>query len=119
MQTIEVLDDKTAKDFLLFPVGLYKSEPNWIRPLDKDVNGVFDPKVNKYFRTGKCSRWVLKKDGQVIGRVAAFVNEKTVNKDNDQPTGGIGFFECIDDQEAANTLFDTGKKWLQDRGIFT
>jgi len=117
MQIIEVSDKKTAKDFLLFPIQLYKNEPNWIRPLDKDVNGVFDPKVNKYFRNGKCTRWILQKDGKTIGRIAAFVNEKTVHKDNDQPTGGVGFFECIDNQEAANLLFDTGKKWLEEQGI--
>lgn len=93
MQIIEVNDRKTANEFLLLPVILYKNEPNWIRPLDKDINGVFDPGVNKFFRNGECARWVLKgDDGKVIGRIAAFINQKTVNKDNDQPTGGVGFF---------------------------
>lgn len=118
MQILEVKDKKAAKEFLLLPVRLYKDEPNWIRPLDKDVNGVFDPKVNKYFRNGECARWILSDtSGKTIGRIAAFINKKTVNKDNDQPTGGVGFFECIDDQDAANLLFDTGKKWLEDRGM--
>lgn len=117
MQILEVKDKKTAKEFLLLPVGLYKSEPNWIRPLDKDLNGVFDPKVNKYFRNGECTRWILRDRDKVIGRIAAFINKKTVNKDNDQPTGGVGFFECIDNQEAANLLFDTGKQWLEERGM--
>ncbi|WP_436514503.1 hypothetical protein [Ekhidna sp. To15] len=118
MQIIEVNDKKTANEFLLFPVKLYKDEPNWIRPLDKDINGVFDPNVNKFFRNGECARWILKNGaGKVIGRIAAFINKKTVNKDNDQPTGGVGFFECIEDQEAANLLFDTGKNWLSDRGM--
>ncbi len=118
MQIIEVNDKKTADEFLLLPVKLYKDEPNWIRPLDKDINGVFDPKVNKFFRNGECIRWILKDDqGKTIGRIAAFINQKTVNKDNDQPTGGVGFFECINDQEAANLLFDAGKKWLSDKGM--
>lgn len=118
MQIIEVKDKKTAKEFLLFPVVLYKDEPNWIRPLDKDINGVFDPEINKYFRHGECTRWILKNEhGEMIGRISAFINKKTANKDNDQPTGGVGFFECKNDQAAANELFDTGKKWLQDRGM--
>ena len=115
MQILEVKDKKAAKEFLLLPVGLYKSEPNWIRPLDKDLNGVFDPKVNKFFRNGECTRWILKDGDKVIGRIAAFINKKTVNKDNDQPTGGVGFFECVDNREAANLLFDTGKQWLEER----
>ncbi len=118
MKVIEVKDKKIAHEFLHFPIRLYKDEPNWIRPLDKDINGVFDPKVNKFFRNGECTRWILvDAKGTTIGRIAAFINQKTVNKDNDQPTGGVGFFECINDQEAANLLFDTGKNWLEERGM--
>ena len=70
-------------------------------------------KTNKLLRQGKCIRWILQNtEGLTIGRVAAFINRKTVNKDNDQPTGGMGFFECINDQEAANMLFDACKAWL-------
>ena len=49
MRVLEVQDKKTANEFLKFPIRHYKDEPNWIRPLDKDINGVFDPKVNKFF----------------------------------------------------------------------
>lgn len=89
MKLIEVKDKHSAREFLLLPVELYKNETHWIRPLNKDINNVFDPKQNKYFRNGELIRWILKDDtGAVIGRVAAFINKKTVNKDNDQPTGG-------------------------------
>ncbi len=46
--------------------------------------------------------WMI--SNKTIGRVAAFVNEKTVNKGNDQSTGGMGFFEVINDQKAAFLL---------------
>ena len=118
MEVIQIQDKSTAKDFLKFPIDLYKNEPTWIRPLDNDINTVFDSEKNKTFRNGKCERWILKNDqGEVIGRIAAFVNKKIVSKDNDQPTGGVGFFDCIDDQEAANLLFDTGKEWLENEGM--
>jgi hypothetical protein len=100
------------------PVKLYKDEPHWIRPLDKDIETVFDREKNKTFRHGECTRWILMSDsGEIIGRVAAFVNKKTVDKGNDQPTGGLGFFECINDQAAAFMLFDKCKEWLQAKGI--
>lgn len=118
MQLVEVFDSKTAKEFLQLPIRLYKNEPNWIRPLDKDLNGVFDSEKNKTFRSGECARWILQDpNGETIGRIAAMINRKTVNKDNDQPTGGVGFFECIDKQEAADLLFDKGKEWLTERGM--
>ncbi|MCK5372076.1 MAG: hypothetical protein KAQ62_26120, partial [Cyclobacteriaceae bacterium] len=83
MKLIEVTDKQTAKEFLLFPVELYKNEAHWIRPLDKDINNVFDKDINKNFRKGELIRWILKDEkGIIIGRVGAFINKKTVNKDN-------------------------------------
>lgn len=118
MKIQEVITPQHKQEFLMFPVRLYKNEPNWIRPLDKDVESVFDPERNKAFRNGSCIRWILQNDkGETIGRVAAFVNEKTVKKGNDQPTGGMGFFECINDQAAAFKLFDQCKAWLQEKGM--
>ena len=118
MNIVEVRDKTTAREFLMLPVRLYKDDPNWIRPLDQDINGVFDPKKNKFFEHGECIRWLLRDtDGKTIGRVAAFINHKAVHKDNDQPTGGMGFFECIKDQEAAFKLFDQCKHWLEEKGM--
>lgn len=99
----------------MLPIRLYKNEPQWIRPLDKDINTVFDSRLNKTFQHGTCIRWILQNENsETIGRIAAFVNQKTVHKGNDQPTGGIGFFECVNDTRAAFTLFDQCKIWLQE-----
>lgn len=118
MKIQEVTTPAHAKEFLMLPVKLYRNTPQWIRPLDKDVESVFDSEANKTFRHGKCIRWILLDDsGQTIGRVAAFVNNKIVHKGNDQPTGGLGFFECIDDQAAAFMLFDQCQQWLKAQGM--
>lgn len=118
MKILEVTTAQHRREFIMLPVRLYKNEPNWIRPLDRDIESVFDPEKNKAFRDGECIRWILQDDnGQTIGRVAAFINRKTVNKGNDQPTGGMGFFECVNDQRAAFMLFDQCREWLQARGM--
>ncbi|MDW8288789.1 MAG: hypothetical protein RMJ89_12020, partial [Flammeovirgaceae bacterium] len=118
MQLIEVQDKKHIRMFLDLPVKLYKGDKNWIRPLDKDIEEVFSPIKNKLFRQkGKAIRWILlDEQGECIGRVAAFVNPKTAYK-NEQPTGGLGFFECIHDQNAANLLFDACIEWLKQQGM--
>jgi GNAT superfamily N-acetyltransferase len=118
MQIIEVKTVEHIREFLDLPVRLYKNEPNWIRPLDNDIEAVFDNKKNKTFRHGECIRWILKdNNGKTIGRIAAFVDQKTVNKGNTQPTGGIGFFECIEDKHVAFALFDHAKSWLVAKGM--
>jgi hypothetical protein len=118
MKVIEVKTAQHIGEFIQLPIKLYANEPNWIRPVDADVENVFTPKKNKLFAHGECIRWILQNDkGETIGRVAAFIDQKTVNKGNDQPTGGMGFFECIHDQKAAFILFDQCKQWLQDKGM--
>lgn len=113
---VETSGDK--KDFLAVPLRLYQNDPNWIQPLNKDIENVFDPKKNKSFRFGNCIRWILKDDdGNLIGRIAAFTNNKYKNKGDDIPVGGIGFFECINNQEAADLLFDNAKHWLINNGM--
>ncbi|MEP7231499.1 MAG: hypothetical protein ABI691_14660 [Ginsengibacter sp.] len=118
MQLIEVFDNKSSRQFLQVPLKIYENDANFVRPLDKDVNDVFDAKKNKAFRFGECTRWILTDDSNnLIGRIAAFVNKRYKNKGDNQPTGGIGFFECIDNQEAADMLFDVAKSWLMQRGM--
>ncbi|UCS94050.1 hypothetical protein KZP23_03175 [Echinicola marina] len=116
MNILEVTSAKDAREFLDMAVRLYKNEENWIRPLDDDIEGLFHPETNKLFRKGaKAKRWLLKNDqGETIGRIAAFTNPKWKDK---QPTGGAGFFECVNDQKAAFLLFDTAKAWLEEQGM--
>jgi hypothetical protein len=118
MQLTEVKDKQTAKDFIQVNIEINKNDPNYIRPLDKDINDVFDPKKNKTFRFGEVTRWILQSDdGRLIGRIAAFVNKKYKNKGDDIPVGGVGFFDCINDQQGADMLFDVARHWLLQKGM--
>lgn len=118
MHLTEVNTQRSAKEFLLTNVEINKNDPNYIRPLDKDIIEVFDSEKNKAFRFGEAIRWILKDDnGKLIGRIAAFTNKKYENKGDDIPVGGIGFFDCINDLRAAGILFDAAKQWLMQRGM--
>lgn len=118
MQLTEVKDTATAKAFLQVNTIINGKDPNYIQPLHKDVEDVFDPAKNKTFRQGQAIRWILRdKNGQLIGRIAAFINKKYKNKNDEGPVGGIGFFDCINDQEAADMLFDVAKHWLLQHGM--
>jgi len=111
----EVLNNAQKKEFLEFPARLYKNDKAYIRPLDKDIESVFDINKNKCVENGECKRFIFKnKENQTVGKVAVFINKQYIEK---QPTGGIGFFDCINDQETANFIFDYCKNWLQERGM--
>lgn len=117
MKIIEVKSKKDIKDFNQVPFILHSSNPNWVPHIKQDIEKVFSPKDNPFFTHGKVIRWVMKDDsGNLIGRVAAFINEKKADTYK-QPTGGMGFFECIDNKEAAFKLFDACKAWLEQNGM--
>jgi len=118
MQLTEVTTAQLEKAFIQVNVVINKDDPNYIRPLDKDIKEVFNPEKNKAFRFGEATRWVLTDgDGKLIGRVAAFVNKKYRTKGDEFPVGGIGFFDCINNQDAADMLFDVARHWLLQRGM--
>lgn len=116
MQLIEVNTANTAKDFIKVNVLLNRDNPNYIRPLNNEVNDVFDPSKNKSFKYGEAKRWILKDGNKFIGRIAAFTNKKYINAGTEFATGGVGFFDCINDDSAAKVLFDAAKEWLQNKG---
>jgi len=116
MPIIEVTDSKTEKDFLNLPFKIYKNDPHWVPHLEQDIKNVFDPKKNKFHRHGIIKRWILTEEGEVLGRIAAFINHKQ-NKKNKQKIGGIGFFECVNDQRKAHELFEFAKNWLESQDI--
>src|ERR1700754_3071299 len=115
---ITAVDNKiTKKAFLDVARVIYKDDKNWICPLDNDIEAIFDPLKNNFHQHGKCIRWILTgDDGKLLGRVAAFINNKKAYH-YEQPTGGVGFFECINNEEAAFLLFDTAKQWLKTNGM--
>jgi len=113
MNIAEVTDKKNAKEFLELQRKLYKNDPNFISPLDKDIEAVFDPKLNNFHSHGIIKRWIAKNDkGETVGRIAAFINHQK-NKNPDFIIGGIGFFESINDEKIAFLLFNTARQWLR------
>ena len=112
---------KTASDekvWLHVDRPIYKGNPMWVCPLDNDISRVFNPQVNKKFNNGEAIRWTAfdSDTGEAVGRIAAFY-ENNASEDYEQPTGGCGFFESIDNQEVANLLFDACRDWLASKGM--
>ncbi|MEZ5019774.1 MAG: hypothetical protein R2756_06585 [Bacteroidales bacterium] len=108
---------KDIRDFHDLPATLNNGDRNWIKPLYKDIESVFHPSTNTLFRTGEAVRWILRdENGTPVGRVAAFYSKKIASA-NGSHVGGMGFFECINDHEAAKMLFDACRDWLAEKDM--
>ncbi len=117
MKVIEVTNRCIARQFLNMVDTIYKGDPHYVRTLDSEIEAIFDPAKNNFFQHGEAIRWILIDDhGNITGRVAAFINKRKAFTFQ-QPTGGMGFFECVNDQSAANILFNHSRDWLAARGM--
>ncbi|MBR5849834.1 MAG: hypothetical protein IKZ12_02060 [Alistipes sp.] len=113
----QVITPRQEQWWIDYPKEHYKAYPHWICPLDNDLREVFDPTRNELFADGEAVRWIARDGaGRIVGRIAAFYSRSKASIE-EQPTGGCGFFESIDEQEVANLLFDAARDWLAARGM--
>ena len=66
LKSILVNSPETQKEFLEFPARLFRNEKNYIRPLDKDIEDVFNSNKNKFFRNGTCERFLFKNEILIV-----------------------------------------------------
>ncbi|WP_163708981.1 GNAT family N-acetyltransferase [Mangrovibacterium lignilyticum] len=115
---LKIVDNAPSRKlFHKVPHIVYKGDPNWAPPIEGMIEDTFSPEKNPSFKNGEAIRWVLTSgDGKLLGRIGAFINYDKSNT-FEQPTGGCGFFECVDDQKAANKLFNAARDWLKERNM--
>ncbi|HOM19137.1 MAG TPA: GNAT family N-acetyltransferase, partial [Thermoguttaceae bacterium] len=114
VKPVQTRQEKRA--FLNFPWTLYKDDPYWIPPLRIDQKEMVNYKPHPFYIRNEIQTFLAYRRGEVCGRIAAIINHGHNERYNER-RGFFGFFECVDDQEAAKALFDAAKQWLADRGM--
>lgn len=111
-----VVTAQQKKQFLQFPWTLYKGDPNWIPPLRMGQKEMVGYKSHPFYARNSAQTFIACRDGEVVGRIAAILNQGH-NVHYNERRGFFGFFDCRDDQEAANGLLDAVRQWFADQGI--
>jgi hypothetical protein len=113
----KVTDDKKGMaQFMRLPWAIYRDDAHWAPDLVMDLKKRLNKRKHPFFEFGDADFFLALKNGQTAGRIAAISNPKH-NEYHHETTGFWGFFECINDQEVANALFDTARDWLKERGL--
>ncbi len=115
-QIVPVQTPKQLLQFVLLPFTLYKDEPNWVPPLIGEQKKFFNPTKNPYYQHSEVQLFLAMEDKQVLGRISAHSNTQH-NKEHNENIGFFGFFECVNDQEVANALFNTAYEWNKQHGF--
>lgn len=112
----KVETDKDLMKFIKFPWDVYKNDKNWVPPLIVDRKKVFSKVKNPFFQHAEADYFLAYKNDKIVGRIAAIKNDLH-NSTHEDKVGFFGYFECMNDQEVANKLFNTAAEWLKQRGL--
>jgi len=119
----KVGEGASVADFLHVPHITQGHDPYWIAPISLELGPLsvgdkprLNPKRHPWFQHGEASLWVAERDGKLVGRISAQVdqNHLKIHKDG---TGFFGFFETVDDQHVADALFKAASDWLRTKGM--
>lgn len=102
-------------EFISFPWEVYRDNPYWVPPLISDRKKFHNPQLNPFFEHAQVEYFIARRGSKVVGTIAAFTNE-AYNDFQGVNTGFFGFFEVLEDDEAAAALLRTAVKWAKDAG---
>lgn len=116
LQVLAVKSRREKKQFFQLPWDLYRGDPNWVPPLRANNWAMLGYAHHPFYDDAEAQTFLALKDGKPCGRISAILNHAHLRKYHDE-RGFFGFFECIDDQDVANALFDAARGWLAERKI--
>lgn len=113
---IDLNNKKQVLDFLDLPFHIYKDIPQWVPPLRMDDRIRLNPKRYPFYKHSRAGFFLAYKGNRVVGRIAA-IDNRPYNEHNHSSTGFFYLFECEDDQEPADGLFEAACGWARTRGL--
>ena len=113
----EVKTKREQKEFIEFPLNLYKGNPYFVPPLYSDEKKMFrkDFVYNDICETVCYNAY---RDGKIVGRISG-IEQKSSNSIRNQKRIRFNKFDCIEDFEVAEKLFEAVEQWALERGMDT
>ena len=113
----EVVTKKQQKEFLNFPLKLYKNNPYFVPPLYGDEKKIFN-KDYLYLDQAEAIYFNAYLDGKIVGRISGII-QKVSNQKRNEKRVRFTRFDSIDNQEVANQLFNAVEDWAKQKGMDT
>ena len=116
LEVVQASRGRLRRAFLEFPYRLYAQDLLWVAPLRGDQKKILDERRHPFYLHAESQLFLARRGRSAVGRVCAIVDRHTPPEAG-QRIGGFGFFECLDDQEAASGLIEAAREWLRGRGV--
>lgn len=115
LRLARVITKDQLREFIQFNINLYQDNPNHVPDLISDEIKLLTREGNPAFEFCEADLFMVKRGGEVVGRIAAIINHRA-NKKWQQSRARFGWVDFIDDDEVVDMLFDTAERWARERG---
>ncbi len=115
---VEIIEVKTKKDrreFVEFPLRLYKGSPYFVPPLYSDEMKIFTDK-NAYSNTCESVFFLAKRSGKTVGRIQGII-QKQHNELHSEKRLRFSRFDSVNDKTVAKKLFSALEEWAITKGL--
>jgi len=114
IKPVETIEDRKA--FLSFPWTVYKDNPHWVPPIFSERMHFTDPEKNPFFQHAEVQLYMALRGDEIVGTIAVFANHLH-NEFQNETVAFFGFFEVLEDYEAAEQLFKAAEAWAKEKGL--
>jgi GNAT superfamily N-acetyltransferase len=113
LSIIPVQTDEDRHAFLSFPWKVYENDPNWVPPIFSErVHFITE---HPFLEHADVKLFLAKRQQEIVGTVGAIINHRH-NEIHNEHIGFFGFFEVLEDEEAAGALLETAELWVKTQG---
>ncbi len=111
----EVKSRKDVKEFISFPLRLYKGNPYFVPPLYADEKALFR-KNTVYSEQAESAFFLAVENGKTVGRIQGIL-QRVSNEKWGQKRVRFTRFDSVDDKAVASALLTAVEKWAKARGM--
>lgn len=118
VQQIDTSNKAQVNQFVQFHYDLYKNCPQWVPPFYSDIKTMLNRNKHPFYDQSDADFFIAIRDGKVVGRVAGLEN-RPFNQYHNKKEAIFYLYDCIDDQEVSDALFNRLFEWAKKRGLDT
>ncbi len=116
IEKVDLSNKKAVNEFVEFPFKIYRDIPQWVPPILSDIKLMLNPKKHPFYEHSEGEFFIARMNGEMVGRIGVLEN-KPFNEYHDTRQAQFYLFECVDDQDVANALFNRVFEWAHARGL--
>lgn len=116
-----IIDPNSKSDINLwvdFPFRMYHNHPYWVPLLKNGIKKLLNKNLHPYYRHSDADFLVVEDSNSVLARVCVMENTR-YNQYHDEKAAFIGYFDVVEEIDAARLIFNRVFEWASERGLDT